>query len=55
MAKRIEEIILKRITHQIGKKELEDLFDISLKQGGAGLNRRTAKRFTRELELILME
>lgn len=51
----IEKILLQRVLGQINEKRLEELLDLSLWQGGAGLNRRTAKRFSREIELILMK
>jgi len=53
--KRLEEFLAQRIIGKIKKKELEKFLDLPLKKGGAGLNRRTAKKFTREIELILMK
>lgn len=53
--RRLEEFLVQRILGNINKKELERFLDLPLKKGGAGLNRRTAKRFAREVELILMK
>ena len=53
--KRLDEILTKRIIGKIRKKTLEKFLDLPLKKGGAGFNRRTAKRFTRQIELILMK
>lgn len=53
--KRLENSIQKRVEGAIKKQELQRLLDIPIKQGGVGLNKRTAKRFTREIELILMK
>jgi putative ABC transport system ATP-binding protein len=51
---RLQDFLSQRILGKIRKKELEKALDLSLKKGGIGLNRRTAKRFVREIELILM-
>jgi len=53
--KRLEEFLTRRIIGKIKKKELENLLDLPFKKGGVGLNRRTAKRFSQEIELILMK
>ncbi len=53
--KRLDGFLAQRIIGKMSKKELEKMFDLPLKKGGAGLNRRTAKRFAREIELILMK
>jgi len=53
--KRLEEFLSQRIIGKIKKKELEKFLDLPLEKGGAGLNRRTAKKFAREVELILMK
>jgi putative ABC transport system ATP-binding protein len=53
--KRLDDILTKRIIGKIRKKTLERLLDLPLKDGGAGFNRRTAKRFARQIELILMK
>ena len=53
--KKLEEFLSQRIIGKIAKETFEKLLDLPLQQGGAGLNRRTAKRFVRELELILMK
>jgi hypothetical protein len=53
--KRLDDILTKRIIGKIRKKTLERLLDLPLAQGGVGFNRRTAKRFARQVELILMK
>ncbi len=53
--KRLEEFLGQRIIGKIKKDELEKFLDLSFGKGGVGLNRRTAKRFAAEVELILMK
>ncbi len=53
--KRLEEAISQRIVGKFRKEEFEKKLDLSFREGGVGLNSRTAKRFTRETELILMK
>jgi len=53
--KRLEEGISQRLIGKFDKKKLENFLDLPIKKGGVGLNRRTAKRFAREIELILMK
>ncbi|MCL0056705.1 ABC transporter ATP-binding protein [Dehalococcoidia bacterium] len=53
--KRLDGFLAQRIIGKMDKKELEKMFDLPLKKGGIGLNRRTAKRFIREIEIILMK
>lgn len=53
--KRLEEAIIQRINGRFRRRELERYLDKPFSQGGVGLNRRTAKKFTREIELILMK
>jgi hypothetical protein len=53
--KRLEEFLSLRMLGRIGKKELNESLDRPVKKGGVGLNRRTATRFSREIELILMK
>lgn len=51
--KRLDDFLIERIDGKIKKEELERFLDLPFKKGGVGLNRRTAKRFVREIELIL--
>ena len=53
--KRLEEAIGQRVIGKFRKEEFEKKLDISFKEGGVGLNSRTAKKFTRKIELILMK
>jgi len=53
--KRLEGAIAQRFTGAIRKQGFEKILDISFRDGGVGLNQRTAKKFTREVELILMK
>ena len=50
---RIERGIALRLAEEFGKNEVRQLFDVSLENGGAGLNRQTARRFSEELELLI--
>ena len=52
--KRLEEILGQRIIGRITSSKLKEFFDKPLKEGGVGLNKRTAIRFAREINLILM-
>lgn len=52
---RLEEVLSQRLNGKFQKKDLEKLLDAPLKEGGVGLNKRTARRFAREIELILMK
>lgn len=51
---RLKGVILKRIKKEIMRKDLQRILDAPIKSGGVGLNSRTAKKFTSEIELILM-
>lgn len=53
--KRLEEAIAQRFIGTIQKEGFEKVLDRSFIKGGVGLNQRTAKRFTRQVELILMK
>ena len=53
--KRLEGAIAQRFTGAIRKQGFEKILDLSFRDGGVGLNQRTAKKFTREVELILMK
>jgi putative ABC transport system ATP-binding protein len=53
--RRLENILIKRITGKITAHGMRDMFDISYKKGGVGLNVRTAANFARDVETILMK
>ena len=53
--KRLDEFLEKRITGKINKKTFRELIDKPFKEGGVGLNKRTAKRFADKVEIILMK
>jgi len=50
---RLEKCIGARITGEVACEKFRSLLDISLKDGGVGLNRLTAKRFSKEVELVI--
>lgn len=52
--RRLDIVLLKRINREIKKKELQDMLDAPFKDGGVGLNSRTAQKFTGQIELVLM-
>lgn len=52
---RLEGVIQQRLIDKLNKEDFKKFLDLPIKKGGVGLNRRTAKRFTREIELILMK
>lgn len=51
---RFDAILRSRITGEIGKKEFERVLFLSATKGGVGLSRRTARNFSRRLELVLV-
>jgi len=53
--KRLEAAISQRIIGKFQKQEFEKVLDRPFVAGGVGLNRRTAKKFSREVELIIMK
>jgi hypothetical protein len=53
MAK-LREAIKSRITNQIQKGDFYKALDLPIKEGGAGLNSKTAQDITEEIELILI-
>jgi len=53
--KKLETFLGQRIQKDITEKELEGLLDLPFKEGGVGLNKRTAEDFVRKIELILMK
>jgi hypothetical protein len=53
--KRLDEAIRLRLGGKIDKREFQRRLDLPLKEGGVGLDRRTARNFTRKLELALLK
>jgi len=53
--KRLDEALVQRILNKIQKGELEKILDMPFNKGGVGLNKRTAKRFVEEIEIILIK
>lgn len=51
---RLSQFIAQRIENRIGFDELEDMLDVSEKKGGVALDRRTAFKIVRELEVLLL-
>ena len=51
---RLDLVLMKRLNGKIEKKGFEKILDLPIKKGGVGLNSRTAKKFTREVELVLI-
>ncbi len=52
---RMDEVLERRIIGKLDRKGMRDALSQSFDEGGVGLNRRTAKRFTREVETVLAE
>lgn len=52
---RLERGLALRLEGKFTELELREFFDAPLKQGGAGLNSRTANRFSEQVELILSQ
>jgi putative ABC transport system ATP-binding protein len=53
--KRLDEAIRLRLEGKIDKREFQRRLDLPLKEGGVGLDRRTARNFARKLELALLK
>jgi len=53
--RRMEEVLVQRLEGKADKNELERLLDLPFKDGGVGLNKRTARHFVRKIEVILMK
>ena len=51
---RIDDIIRQRLENKIGRNEADKFFDLPLKDGGAGLDRRAARRIAYRLELLML-
>jgi len=51
--KRFDLAIKDRIEEKIDKKEFQRILDLPFKEGGVGLDKRTARNFAKKLELIL--
>ncbi len=54
VVERIESIIHERVEGRTDRKGVQALLDTSVAQGGAGLDRRDAKRMSKHLELLLL-
>ncbi len=52
---RLDEVLQQRLIGKLGRRGLYKALDRSQEEGGVGLNRRTAKRFAREVEVVLAE
>lgn len=50
----MDKIILQRLENKITRNEADKLFDLPLKDGGAGLDRRAARRIAYRLELLML-
>ncbi len=51
---RLKQVIFDRVSNKIVKPELFTLLDKSFKEGGVGLNSKTARSVTEEIELIII-
>lgn len=51
---RVNKIIKERLNNKIDRKESQRLLDLDLPQGGAGLDRRLARKISRRLELLIL-
>jgi putative ABC transport system ATP-binding protein len=52
---RLDKTIEKRISGELNKKKFQNQLDKPIKFGGVGLNKATAKNFSRQLELLLAQ
>lgn len=52
--KNLRNAVKARILNKMGKKEFNEILDIGPKDGGVGLDTRTARQISRHLELILL-
>ncbi|MCD6270281.1 ABC transporter ATP-binding protein [bacterium] len=52
---RLDHFIRLRMESKINKRQFTRFLDMPFKKGGVGLNRRTARNFTRDLELVLIK
>jgi len=53
--KRLDDFIKQRLIGKINEKEFQRLLDLPFKEGGVGLNKRTARNFSKKLELALLK
>ena len=53
--KRLDLAIKERIEGKIDKNKFQKILDLSFKEGGVGLDKRTARKFTKKLEFILKQ
>ncbi len=54
-AKRLDAALTERIALRMSPQTFDEILDKSQEEGGVGLNRRTARKFAEETDLILME
>ena len=52
--KRMEYLVKKRLSNEIGREMFSEALDVPLKEGGAGLDKRIVRKIVRELEVILL-
>ncbi len=50
----IDKMIKKRLKNKIDRKTFQKKLDLSIKEGGAGLDKRTAKKIAKRLELLIL-
>ena len=50
----INKAIKKRLENKIGKTAFQEKLDLPIKKGGAGLDKRTAKKMAKRLELLIL-
>ncbi len=50
----IERAIEKRLKNEIGRKKFEAFLDLPIKKGGAGFDKRLARKVTRRMELLML-
>ncbi len=53
--KKLDEVLYKRFLGKIDQKKLEQVLDLSEKEGGVGLNKRTARKFTGEIDILFLK
>ncbi len=51
---RLDQTIAQRLAGKISRKQFEKILDCPFKEGGVGLNRKTAKAFARKIEVVLV-
>lgn len=53
--KKLDEVICKRFLGKIDQDKLEEVLDLSEKEGGVGLNKRTAHNFAGKIEILFLK